>query len=78
MLISSCEPNSTTSDYVLQIPDEESHNDEQVSLKKCLPKKNDKAADLTNRYQLDLSLVAPKDDEIVTKDSSPHTDFYPY
>lgn len=74
MMISICEPNLITSDDLLQIAEEKSHNKEKVSLKQCLLEDNYKVVDLIYLNQVDPSLSVSMDNEFVPKKSSPPTD----
>lgn len=77
MIIMSCEPDVAALDDLLQILIKESHNDQQVSLKQCLLKNNDKDSDLIHLNQVDLSLVVLKDDKLMPKDPYLHIDSHP-
>lgn len=77
MMIISFKTSLTTVDAILKIHDKQSHNDEQVFLKQCLCKDNEKVADLINLNQVYLSVVVPLDDKPMPKDPSHNKDSHP-
>lgn len=77
MIILSCEPNPTTLDDLLQIPNKEFHNKEHASLKQCFIDSNNKVADLINLSLVNPSPDVPNNDKPIRNESSSYKYSHP-